>query len=346
MAFFRRTEAELRAAPSETFTHDQIGVPGTSSQVVCTTCPSGAVPFVFTGVVTAQQVLDSLAGASGSAAAQRLALGRLQAKVRREQRRLGLPVDESGTMAELQQRLRLLQAGPSGVAPRLPLGPSGVAPRPLAPAPSGGTPLAPSGGGVFAVAPTPTPTGRTMADLRVNALSISDIGRVAGGALGGLAAGGPIGGILGGLGALGAGGGVAGGPAGGGTKFTGTPAPGDCFDRFGNRVPCPQTTTTTTDVGPFGGLFGGTSTTTQTTIDQIGGAGAMGMGVSCPKGFRPNKSSYTLRDGTFVPKGTRCVRNRRLNPMNGRANRRAISRIKSAKRMQKELSRITIRKKC
>ena len=336
MAFFRRTEAELRAAPSETFTHDQIGVPGTSSQVVCTTCPSGSVPFVFTGVVTAQQVLDALSGAAGSAAAQRLALGRLQAQVRREQRRLGLPVDESGTFQQLTDRLSMLRAMSSPSSPT-------TTPAP-APAPTGGTPLAPSGGGVFAGAPAPSQQGQgTMPDVRAS--FITDIGRIAGGALGGLAAGGPIGGILGGIGALGgAGGQTTGGPAGTGTKFTGIPAAGDCFDRFGNRVPCPEQTTTTTDVGPFGGLFGGTTTTTEVITGMGGGAAGL-PSVACPKGFRPNKSSYTLRDGTFVPRGSKCVRNRRLNPMNGAANRRAISRIKSAKRMQKELSRITIRKK-
>ena len=68
--------------------------------------------------------------------------------------------------------------------------------------------------------------------------------------------------------------------------------------------------------------------------------------VACPSGFHANKSDYFLRDGTFVPKGSKCVRNRRRNPLNPRAASRAISRIKSAKNAAKMLSNVTIRKKC
>lgn len=52
-------------------------------------------------------------------------------------------------------------------------------------------------------------------------------------------------------------------------------------------------------------------------------------GSECPTGFRKNKSSYFLRDGTFVMPGSRCVRIRRINPGNGRAVRRAIRRENS-----------------
>ena len=68
--------------------------------------------------------------------------------------------------------------------------------------------------------------------------------------------------------------------------------------------------------------------------------------VACPSGFHANKSDYFLRDGTFVPKGSKCVRNRRRNPLNPKAASRAISRIKSAKNTAKMLSNVTIRKKC
>lgn len=68
--------------------------------------------------------------------------------------------------------------------------------------------------------------------------------------------------------------------------------------------------------------------------------------VACPSGFHANKTDYFLRDGTFVPKGSKCVRNRRRNPLNPRAASRAISRIKSAKNAAKMLSNVTIRKKC
>lgn len=72
---------------------------------------------------------------------------------------------------------------------------------------------------------------------------------------------------------------------------------------------------------------------------------APGMQIACPSGFHPNKSEYFLKDGTFVPKGSRCVKNRRRNPLNPRALDRAISRIQSAKKASKKISRVTVRKK-
>lgn len=66
----------------------------------------------------------------------------------------------------------------------------------------------------------------------------------------------------------------------------------------------------------------------------------------CPTGFHPNKTDYFLKNGTYVAKGTRCVKNRRRNPLNPRAADRAISRIESAKKATGRLSRVTIRKRC
>lgn len=62
-----------------------------------------------------------------------------------------------------------------------------------------------------------------------------------------------------------------------------------------------------------------------------------GTKLACPSGFHPNKSSYFLSDGTFVPEGSKCVKNRRRNPMNPRALDRAIGRLNSAKRVQNKL---------
>lgn len=73
---------------------------------------------------------------------------------------------------------------------------------------------------------------------------------------------------------------------------------------------------------------------------------APGQQIGCPPGFRPNKTDYRLRSGEFVPKGSRCVKIRRRNPLNPRALDRAMSRVTSAKRAAKKLSRVTIRKKC
>ena len=58
------------------------------------------------------------------------------------------------------------------------------------------------------------------------------------------------------------------------------------------------------------------------------------------KGYHMNSSSYFLRDGTFIPKGTRAVKNRQRNPANARATSRAIARINGAKRMQHTLAQI------
>jgi len=64
---------------------------------------------------------------------------------------------------------------------------------------------------------------------------------------------------------------------------------------------------------------------------------------TCPTGQRPNKSSYFLKDGTFVEKGSRCVTIRRTNPLNPRALSRSIRRIEGAKKKEQVLKRITIR---
>lgn len=65
-----------------------------------------------------------------------------------------------------------------------------------------------------------------------------------------------------------------------------------------------------------------------------------------PSGYRLNKTSYFLKDGTFVPEGSRYVKIRRRNPLNPRALSRAMSRLTSAKKASKKLSRISIRKTC
>lgn len=45
----------------------------------------------------------------------------------------------------------------------------------------------------------------------------------------------------------------------------------------------------------------------------------------CPSGFHLNKGTYWTLQGVVYP-GTRCVKNRRMNPLNPRALRRAIRR--------------------
>jgi len=55
---------------------------------------------------------------------------------------------------------------------------------------------------------------------------------------------------------------------------------------------------------------------------------ALGAEVACGTGFHPDKKTRT-----------RCVRNRRMNPLNGRAASRAIRRIKGARKMLQKIER-------
>jgi len=66
--------------------------------------------------------------------------------------------------------------------------------------------------------------------------------------------------------------------------------------------------------------------------------GAAG-GAQCAKGFHVNKSTYHLKDGTTVLRGTRCVKNRRRNNDNGRAAMRAARRLLGRKKSQDQIDR-------
>lgn len=66
-------------------------------------------------------------------------------------------------------------------------------------------------------------------------------------------------------------------------------------------------------------------------------------GGKAPSGYHWNKTSYFLKDGTFVPEGSKLVKNRRRNPLNPKAASRAISRLESAKKATKRLDRIKIK---
>jgi len=88
---------------------------------------------------------------------------------------------------------------------------------------------------------------------------------------------------------------------------------------------------------------GGFSGTTAAPVSSVWGSnGANGAnGLACESGFRPNKTSYFLKDGSFVEAGSRCVRRRQRNPMNPRALSRAIGRIDAGKRFQNRMSQIS-----
>jgi hypothetical protein len=64
--------------------------------------------------------------------------------------------------------------------------------------------------------------------------------------------------------------------------------------------------------------------------------GDTGVGSGCAQGHHPNRSGYFTRDG-YVAKGTRCVRNRKRNPLNPRALDRSMSRLASAGKALKGL---------
>jgi len=87
--------------------------------------------------------------------------------------------------------------------------------------------------------------------------------------------------------------------------------------------------------GPFFGAPNGTVVETAQGMQMVCGTGL--------KGTHLNKSTYITRAG-IVPKGTKCVSNRRMNPLNPRALSHAMRRITSAKSAASVLGRITIRK--
>ena len=143
-----------------------------------------------------------------------------------------------------------------------------------------------------------------------------------------------LGGILGGIGGF-----LTGGPVGavagaiGGYKGTSSPSPG---------IAPPQQTRPRINLPGFGPPGAGVGGRTTNRI-SFGEAPPM-QGGKAPAGYHWNKSDYFLKDGTFVPKGTKLVKNRRRNAMNPRALSRAMSRISMAKNAAKKLSRVTIRK--
>jgi len=88
-------------------------------------------------------------------------------------------------------------------------------------------------------------------------------------------------------------------------------------------------------IGAFPGVPGGV-----TGFSRDGDCPAEAR-VCAPRGFHLNKSAYFLRDGTFVERGTKFVRNRRLNNANGRAQGKAITRLEKGAENAKKLLKAT-----
>lgn len=61
-------------------------------------------------------------------------------------------------------------------------------------------------------------------------------------------------------------------------------------------------------------------------------------GGGCPQGFHPNKSDYMTKAG-FVAEGSKCVRNRRRNLSNGRANTRSLRRMAAWDKQERKLGK-------
>jgi len=78
--------------------------------------------------------------------------------------------------------------------------------------------------------------------------------------------------------------------------------------------------------------------------------GSPGQAVPvCAPGFRPNKSGYFRRSPAggvvFIQPQSVCVKSRRIDPGNTRATKRAIARIRAAKRLKDALGGVTVHKK-
>lgn len=66
--------------------------------------------------------------------------------------------------------------------------------------------------------------------------------------------------------------------------------------------------------------------------------GAPMTGNGCPSGFHPNKTDYMTQSG-FVAAGSKCVKNRRRNLSNGRANTRSLRRLAAWDKQERKLSK-------
>jgi len=101
----------------------------------------------------------------------------------------------------------------------------------------------------------------------------------------------------------------------------------------------PGTTFSLPGVGPFLQTGGGSTT-------YYGGGGGTAVapsGAGCMKGHHLNKAGYYTKQGYVAPE-SRCVKNRRRNPLNARALSRSLARISSAKNAASFLSKVTIRR--
>lgn len=108
------------------------------------------------------------------------------------------------------------------------------------------------------------------------------------------------------------------------------------FDLFADRgrgAPTPPRIALPFGPGGFGSPSSGPAAPPQSMNAQGG-----------PSGYRLNKTSYFLKDGTRVEAGTKWVKIRRRNPANARALRKSLSRVESfgglVKRTRKSIRKV------
>ena len=115
----------------------------------------------------------------------------------------------------------------------------------------------------------------------------------------------------------------------------------------GGGVVCPPGTACTGT--SYDGFCAGTCAPTGgMAVVPTGGA----MGAACPRGFHMNKSAYVTRGGgtshwpqslQVHPRGSTCVRTRRMNVGNARALRRALRRVSGFAKLVKRSRRAVAR---
>lgn len=107
----------------------------------------------------------------------------------------------------------------------------------------------------------------------------------------------------------------------------------------GARAPQPYPFPTGGPGGSIGIQVGGpTGVSVGYTGHGGGSSAACGPNGACPRGYHLNKGPLapTKKHGA-LPARSICVRNRRMNPLDGHAARRALRRIKAASKMVRKL---------
>lgn len=94
------------------------------------------------------------------------------------------------------------------------------------------------------------------------------------------------------------------------------------------RAATPQPPGPQMSISPGSGAVTRTAPGGQTVSVGVSPLGTLGVAVrgGRTRGTHLNRSSYHLRDGTFVPAGTREVPNRSMNPCNPRALKKGLRR--------------------